>query len=52
MAATSQRPLVYVADSPASGPAHEITRARIRAAARRPPGLFDGVRFADGFRGF
>jgi phosphoglycerate dehydrogenase-like enzyme len=50
MAATSQRPLVYVADSPASGPAHEITRARIRAAARRHPGLFEGVRFAYGLK--
>lgn len=50
MAESASRPLVYVADSPASGPAHEISRARIRAAARRHPGLFDRVRFAYGLK--
>ncbi len=50
MPSPAQRPLVYVADTPASGPSHEISRARIRAAARRHAGLFDKVRFAYGLK--
>ncbi|MFO0292992.1 MAG: D-2-hydroxyacid dehydrogenase [Rhodospirillales bacterium] len=50
MATAASRPLVYVADSPASGPTHEISRARVRAAARRHPGLFERVRFAFGLK--
>jgi phosphoglycerate dehydrogenase-like enzyme len=44
----STRPLVYVADRPTTGSAHAITKERIRAAARRHPGVFDKVNFAYG----
>jgi phosphoglycerate dehydrogenase-like enzyme len=44
----STRPLVYVAEKPTTGDAHAITKERIRAAARRHPGVFDKASFAYG----
>jgi phosphoglycerate dehydrogenase-like enzyme len=43
MAKKASRPLVYVADKPDTGPAHAITQARIKAAAKRHPGVFNRV---------
>jgi phosphoglycerate dehydrogenase-like enzyme len=48
MARSEARPLVYVADTPESGPAHAITPERIRAAAKRHKEVFARVRFAFG----
>ncbi len=48
MAKVSPRPLVYVADEPDAGSAHAITQTRIRAAARRHPGVFARVRVVHG----
>lgn len=48
MAEKASRPLVYVADRPDTGPAHAITPARIKSAARRHPGVFNRVKIAYG----
>jgi phosphoglycerate dehydrogenase-like enzyme len=48
MAKAKQRPIVYVADVADPGPAHAITPARLRAAARRHPDAFAGVRVVFG----
>ena len=48
MAKAATRPLVYVADKPDTGPAHAITPARIKAAAKRHPGVFDRVKMVYG----
>ena len=48
MAKAKQRPIVYVADVADPGPAHAITPARVRAAARRHPDAFSGVRVVFG----
>ena len=48
MAKAATRPLVYVADKPDTGPAHAITPARIKAAAKRHPGVFDRVKIVYG----
>jgi phosphoglycerate dehydrogenase-like enzyme len=50
MAKSSRRPLVYVADKPDTGPAHAITPARLKAAAKRHPGVFDRVRIVHGLK--
>ena len=50
MVKASSRPLVYVADKPDTGPAHAITPARIKSAARRHPGIFDKVRIVYGLK--
>jgi phosphoglycerate dehydrogenase-like enzyme len=48
MAKTPSRPLVYVADRPDTGSAHAITPERIKAAAKRHPGVFNRVKIVHG----
>jgi len=48
MAKAPLRPIVYVADKPDTAAAHAITPERIKAAAKRHPGIFDKVQFVHG----